>query len=57
MKKTTTIILIVVVAVLAIWAVTGYNGLVSMDETVSNQWANVETQRSTSAAPTSSPTS
>ena len=44
MKKTTTLILIAVVAVLAIWAVTGYNGLVSMDETVSNQWANVETQ-------------
>ena len=44
MKKTTTIILIVVIAVLAIWAVTGYNSLVGMDEGVSNQWANVETQ-------------
>ena len=44
MKKTTTLIIIAVVAVLAIWAVTGYNGLVSMDEKVSNQWANVETQ-------------
>ena len=32
MKKTTTLIIIAVVAVLAIWAVTGYNGLVSMDE-------------------------
>ena len=41
MKKTTTIILIVVIAVLAIWAVTGYNSLVGMDEGVSNQWANV----------------
>ena len=29
---------------LAIWAVTGYNSLVGMDEGVSNQWANVETQ-------------
>ena len=44
MKKTSTIIIIVVIAVLAIWAVRGYNGLVSMDEKVSNQWANVETQ-------------
>ena len=43
MKKSS-IILIVVVAVLAIWAVSGYNGLVTMDETVSTQWANVETQ-------------
>ena len=44
MKKTSTLIIIVVIAILAIWAVTGYNGLVSMDEKVSNQWANVETQ-------------
>ncbi len=43
MKKST-IILIVVVAVIAIWGISGYNGLVSMDENVSNQWANVETQ-------------
>ena len=55
MKKTTTIILIVVIAVLAIWAVTGYNSLVGMDEGVSNQWANVG-RRSTNAALTSSPT-
>ena len=45
MKKTTTLIIIVVIAIVAIWAVTGYNGLVSMDEKVSNQWANVETQK------------
>lgn len=44
MKKTTTIIIIAIIAVVAIWAVTGYNSLVSMDEKVSNQWANVETQ-------------
>ena len=30
MKKTTTIILIAIIAVIAIWTVTGYNGLVSM---------------------------
>ena len=28
----------------AIWGVTGYNGLVTMDENVSGQWSNVETQ-------------
>lgn len=43
MKKGT-IILIVVVALLAIWGVSGYNGLVSGEETVSNAWSNVETQ-------------
>jgi LemA protein len=43
MKKST-IIIIVVVALLAIWGVTGYNGLVTMDENVSGQWSNVETQ-------------
>ena len=29
---------------LAVWAIGGYNSLVGMDEGVSNQWANVETQ-------------
>ena len=43
MKKST-IIIIVVVAILAIWGVSGYNGLVTMDENVSGQWSNVETQ-------------
>lgn len=43
MKKST-IIIIVVVAFLAIWGVRGYNGLVTMDENVSGQWSNVETQ-------------
>ncbi len=33
-----------IVVVLVIWCVTGYNGLVSMDEQVANSWANVETQ-------------
>ena len=43
MKKSV-IILIAVIAVIAIWAVSSYNGMVSMEENVSNQWANVETQ-------------
>lgn len=43
MKKSS-IILIVVVTLLTVWAITGYNGLVSMDEKVANEWANVETQ-------------
>ena len=43
MKKST-IIIIVVVTLLAIWGVSGYNGLVTMDENVSGQWSNVETQ-------------
>ena len=38
------IITIVVIALVAIWGISAYNGLVSMDENVSNQWANVETQ-------------
>ena len=43
MKKSV-IILIAVVAVIIIWAISAYNGLASMDENVSSQWANVETQ-------------
>ncbi len=43
MKKSTIIILVVIVLA-AIWGISGYNSLVSMDENVSNQWANVETQ-------------
>ena len=38
------IIIIAVVAVIVIWAVSMYNGLVTMDESVNSQWANVETQ-------------
>ena len=33
-----------VVLVLAVWCISGYNGLVSMDEDVAGKWANVETQ-------------
>ena len=43
MKKST-LIIIAVLALLAVWGVTGYNGLVTMEENVSNQWSNVETQ-------------
>ena len=43
MKKSI-IIILAVVAILAIWAVSVYNGLVTMEENVSGQWANVETQ-------------
>ena len=43
MKKSI-IIIITVVADIVIWAVSMYNGLVTMDESVNSQWANVETQ-------------
>lgn len=43
MKKSI-IIIIAVVAVIVIWAVSMYNGLVTMDESVNSQWANMETQ-------------
>lgn len=38
------IITVVVIALVAIWGISSYNGLVSIDENVSNSWANVETQ-------------
>lgn len=38
------IITIVVIVLVALWGISSYNGLVGMDEKVSNQWANVETQ-------------
>lgn len=34
----------VVVLILVVWAVTGYNALVTSDEQVSNKWADVQTQ-------------
>ena len=43
MKKST-IIIIVVAVIAVIWGISGYNGLVSMDEGVQNKWADVETQ-------------
>ena len=42
MKKST-IIILAVVAVVVVWAIGGYNGLVSSEERVSEAWANVET--------------
>ena len=36
------IIWIAVAAVVAIWAYSGYNGLVEKDEAVANKWAAVE---------------
>lgn len=41
MKKSS-VIIIAVIAIVAIWAVSGYNGMVNKEETVSNAWANVE---------------
>ncbi len=41
MKKTKYVV-IAVVALLVIWAVSSYNGLVNSEETVGNSWANVE---------------
>lgn len=38
------IITIVVIVLVALWGISSYNGFVGMDENVSNQWANVETQ-------------
>lgn len=43
MKKST-IIIIVVAVVAIVWGITGYNGLVGMDEGVQTKWADVETQ-------------
>ena len=39
-----TIIIIVVAVIAVIWGISGYNGLVSMDEGVQTKWADVETQ-------------
>lgn len=43
MKKLV-IIIVVIVAILVVWASASYNGLVTMEESVNGQWANVETQ-------------
>ena len=43
MKKST-IILIAVIAIAAIWGVSAYNGLVKMDDSVNTAWSNVENQ-------------
>ena len=43
MKKST-IIVIALVAIVAIWGISAYNGLVKMDEGVNTAWSNVENQ-------------
>ena len=43
MKKST-IIVLVIVAVVAMWGITGYNGLVKADEALNTAWSNVENQ-------------
>ena len=43
MKKSS-IILIVIAVIAVIWGVSAYNGLVTLDENVNTEWANVETQ-------------
>ncbi len=43
MKKST-IIILAVVAIVAIWGITGYNGMVKAEEAVSTAWSNVENQ-------------
>lgn len=43
MKKSV-IIILVIVGVIVLWAITGYNSLVSLEEQVQTKWANVETQ-------------
>ena len=43
MKKST-IMLVAVIAALAMWVISAYNGIVKMDESVSTAWSNVENQ-------------
>ena len=43
MKKST-IIILAIIAVVAIWGISAYNSLVDMEEGVNNKWSNVETQ-------------
>ena len=38
------IIPVVILVVIIMWAISGYNGMVSMDESVQGKWADVETQ-------------
>lgn len=42
MKKST-IIVIAILAVVVIWAISAYNGMVTLDESVSKAWSDVET--------------
>lgn len=42
MKKKSTLIIIAVIAVLAMWGISSYNGLVEQEESVKQVWGNVE---------------
>jgi len=44
MKKTTIIVVLVALAVIIFSGIAAYNSLVTLDETVNNRWANVESQ-------------
>ena len=44
LKKHKTIVIIAVLAIITMWGISAYNGLVSMDEGVQTKWADVETQ-------------
>jgi len=46
MKKNTIILVSVIglIVILFLWGMSGYNGLVTQEETVNSQWANVESQ-------------
>ncbi len=45
MKKNKSLIAIIaVIALLVIWCITKYNGMVTQDEKVSTAWSNVQTQ-------------
>jgi len=46
MKKNTIILVSIIgfIVILFLWGMSGYNGLVTQEETVNSQWANVESQ-------------
>ncbi len=44
MKKQTIFILVAVLAVIVLWGVSAYNGVITKEENVAKQWANVESQ-------------
>lgn len=44
MKKTGIIVIIALIAILFLWGMGGYNGLVNSQENVKSQWGNVENQ-------------
>jgi len=42
MKKTTIIILLAAVAVIVLWGITAYNGIITAEENVESKWGNVQ---------------